>query len=125
MCFYLLTHTVSQWSDAGSTDNFGQEDRASVLASAVESLAQVFEKNLITASKTDDQALTQRILLVLGAMVTMARYVPEVAEFKQGSQARCISCLQTTFSSTHPAVRMHSSCLRLLLFPCLSPLCNN
>lgn len=99
-----------QWSDAGSTDSFGQEERASVLAAAVESLAQVFEGNVETASKTDDQILSQRILLVLGAMVTMARYIPEVAEFKQGSQVRCISCLQTSFSSTQPAVRLHSSC---------------
>lgn len=88
-----------------------------MIASAVESLAQVFEKNVVTASETEDQALTQRILLVLGAMVTMARYVPEVAEFKQGSQARCISCLQTSFSSSHSAVRMRSSCLWILLLP--------
>lgn len=83
-----------------------------MLASALESLAQVFEKTVtVAATNTEDQAVIQRILLVLGVMVTMARYVPEVPEFKQGSQARCISCLQTSFASTHPAVRTRSSSL--------------
>jgi hypothetical protein len=62
-----------------------------------------------TASKMNDQVLSQRILLVLGVMVAMARSVPDVANSKQGSQARCISCLQTSLSSGHPIVRTHFS----------------
>lgn len=99
--------TCLQCADASSSGHFGQEDRASVLASAVESLAQVFERNVATASRMNDQVLSQRILLVLGVMVAMARSVPDVAKFKQGSQARCISCLQTSLSSTHSIVRIH------------------
>ena len=98
-----------QCSDASSSGNFGPEERASVLASAVESLAQVFVRNMATATKMDDQVLSQRILLVLGVMVVMARSVPDVANFKQGSQARCISCLQTSLSNTHSIVRVHFS----------------
>lgn len=102
-----VTNATSKFSeDAGSSGGFGKEERASVLASSVESLARVFETNVTIASKIDDQVLSKRVLLVLGVMVAMAKSVPDVAEFKQGSQARCLSCLQTSLSITHPTIQL-------------------
>ncbi|XP_024396231.1 protein SWEETIE isoform X4 [Physcomitrium patens] len=102
-----VTNATSKFSeDAGSSGGFGKEERASVLASSVESLARVFETNVTIASKIDDQVLSKRVLLVLGVMVAMAKSVPDVAEFKQGSQARCLSCLQSSLSITHPTIQL-------------------
>ncbi|XP_024396229.1 protein SWEETIE isoform X2 [Physcomitrium patens] len=100
-----VTNATSKFSE-GSSGGFGKEERASVLASSVESLARVFETNVTIASKIDDQVLSKRVLLVLGVMVAMAKSVPDVAEFKQGSQARCLSCLQSSLSITHPTIQL-------------------
>lgn len=75
-----------------------------MLASAVETLAEIFEGYVAKASKSSEDVLAQRLPLVLGVMVAMARSVPENTSSKQGAQARCISCLQSSLSSAHPLV---------------------
>lgn len=92
--------------DAGTKMSFGREDCATVLTSAVETMAQIVENFAIGVSESEEQVLTQRISLVLGVMVAIARVVPDVHNSKQEAQARCISCLQTFLESTHPTVRI-------------------
>ena len=86
--------------------SFGREDCATVLTSAVETMAHIVENFAIGVSESEEQVLTQRISLVLGVMVAIARVVPDVHNSKQEAQARCISCLQTFLESTHPTVRI-------------------
>jgi VIT1/CCC1 family predicted Fe2+/Mn2+ transporter len=101
--FLDITSAV-QNTGTSSSIKFGLDKWASLLASAVETLAQLVEGYLSEASESEDSGHTQHLTLLLGVMVAMARSVQETLSPKQAMQARCIACLHSSLSSTYPAV---------------------
>jgi hypothetical protein len=96
--------TTAKSDGTSSSIEFGLDKRASLLASAVETLAQLVEGYLSEASESEDNGHTQHLTLLLGVMVAMARSVQETLSPKQAMQARCIACLHSSLSSRYAAV---------------------
>ncbi|KAH9566013.1 hypothetical protein CY35_04G109200 [Sphagnum magellanicum] len=98
--------TTAKSDGTSSSIEFGLDKRASLLASAVETLAQLVEGYLSEASESEDNGHTQHLTLLLGVMVAMARSVQETLSPKQAMQARCIACLHSSLSSRYAAVQL-------------------